>query len=179
MNYDEALSYIHGIKRYSTKPGLTRIENLLHLMGDPHKQLRYVHVAGTNGKGSTVAMCRSVLSHAGFRTGSFVSPFLERFNERIQVEGVPIPDEELVALTEETKALCDEMTARGMLHPTEFEVVTAMAFRYWLSKGCDYVALEVGMGGRLDATNVIPAPAAAIITTIAKDHTQYLGDTLT
>lgn len=179
MNYEQALEYIHGIKRYATKPGLERIQNLLRDMGDPQKKTSFVHVAGTNGKGSTIAMCASVMSHAGYRTGSFISPFLERFNERIQVEGQPIADDDLVELTKYTKEIADSMLERGLAHPTEFELVTAMAFKHWANTGCDTVALEVGMGGRLDATNVIDAPAVAIIATIALDHTHYLGDTLT
>ena len=179
MNYEQALDYIHGIKRFSTKPGLQRILNLLHDMGDPQRSMNYVHVAGTNGKGSTVAMCASVMRHAGYRTGEFISPFLERFNERMQINGEPIPDDKLVELTEYTKKLADGMLERGLAHPTEFEIVTAMAFKYWEQSGCDLVSLEVGMGGRLDATNVIDPPAAAIIATIAYDHCHYLGDTLT
>ena len=179
MNYDQALEYIHSIKRFSTKPGLQRIQNLLEEMGNPQRSMNYVHVAGTNGKGSTVAMCASVMRQAGYRTGEFISPFLERFNERMQVDGEPIPDERLVELTEYTKRLADGMLSRGLAHPTEFELVTAMAFKYWQESGCDLVSLEVGMGGRLDATNVIAPPAAAIIATIAYDHCHYLGDTLT
>ncbi len=179
MNYTEALEYIHSTKKFSTKPGLRRIENLLHEFGDPHKKMRYIHVAGTNGKGSSTAMCTSVLEAAGYKTGSFISPFLERFNERMQINCEPISDERLVELVESTRAAVERMVARGLAHPTEFELVTAMAFKFWADEGCDFVALEVGMGGRLDATNVVDSPAAAIIGPIAFDHVHYLGESLT
>ncbi len=179
MTYDEAIAYIHSIKQFNTKPGLRRIENLLAELGNPEKKMRYIHIAGTNGKGSATAMCASVLKTAGYKVGSFISPFLERFNERMQVDGVPIPDDRLVTLTLRVKAAADRMMARGLQHPTEFELVTAMAFDYWASEGCDFVALEVGMGGRLDATNVIAPPDAAIIAHLDLDHCHYLGYTLT
>lgn len=179
MNYDEALEYIHSIKKYNTKPGLRRIENLLRELGNPEKKMDYVHVAGTNGKGSATAMSASVLEAAGYRTGSFISPFLERFNERMQVSGEPIPDDALVSLTERVKSAADRMTSRGLTHPTEFEFLTAMAFEYWAESGCDFVSLEVGMGGRLDATNVVSSPAVTIIGPISFDHTHLLGNTLT
>lgn len=179
MTYDETLEYIHSIKKFNTKPGLHRIENLLRELGNPEKRMRYIHIAGTNGKGSATAMCASVLQTAGYKVGSFISPFLERFNERMQIDGVPIPDDRLITLTERVKAAADRMTERGLAHPTEFEFVTAMAFEYWAEEGCDFVSLEVGMGGRLDATNVIPSPDAAIIAHLDLDHCHYLGYTLT
>lgn len=178
MNYEEALNYIHSTKKFSTKPGLLRVENLLAEMGNPHKKMRYVHIAGTNGKGSSTAMVASVLQRAGYRTGTFVSPYLERFNERMQVDGIPITDDELAALTEKTKNHITNIVRKGIPHPTEFELLTAMAFYYWAEKGCDFVSLEVGMGGRLDATNVIDPPEVAMIMSISFDHTHYLGNTL-
>ncbi len=179
MTYDETLDYIHSIKKYNTKPGLHRIENLLYELGNPEKKLRYIHIAGTNGKGSATAMCASVLQTAGYKVGAFISPFLERFNERMQIDGEPIPDDRLITLTAHVKEAADRMEARGLAHPTEFEFVTAMAFEYWAEEGCDFVSLEVGMGGRLDATNVIPSPDAAIIAHLDLDHCRHLGYTLT
>ncbi|NLM62458.1 MAG: bifunctional folylpolyglutamate synthase/dihydrofolate synthase [Clostridiales bacterium] len=178
LNYAEALEYIHGTKKFSTKPGLLRIENLLHEMGDPHKKMKYVHIAGTNGKGSSTAMMGSILIQAGYKTGMFISPYLERFNERMQINNVPISDDELVKFTMKTKNHIQDMLDKGMLHPTEFELLTAMAFDYWAANDCDFVSLEVGMGGRLDATNVIDAPEVAMILSISFDHTRYLGNTL-
>lgn len=178
MNYAEALEYIHGTKKYSTKPGLLRIENLLREMGDPHKKMKYVHIAGTNGKGSSTAMMGSVLIQAGYKTGLFISPYLERFNERMQINNNPISDDDLVKFTMKTKNHIADMLDKGMLHPTEFELLTAMAFDYWAANGCDFVSLEVGMGGRLDATNVIDAPEVAMIVSISFDHTHYLGNTI-
>ena len=178
MNYAEALEYIHGTKKYTTKPGLLRIENLLREMGDPQKKMKYVHIAGTNGKGSSTAMMASILMKAGFKTGMFISPYLERFNERMQINNVPISDDDLCIFTEKTKNHIQSMLDKGMLHPTEFELLTAMAFDYWAANGCDFVSLEVGMGGRLDATNIIDAPEVAMILSISFDHTHYLGNTL-
>jgi len=178
LNYAEALEYIHGTKKYTTKPGLLRIENLLREMGDPQKKMKYVHIAGTNGKGSSTAMMASILMKAGFKTGMFISPYLERFNERMQINNVPISDDDLCIFTEKTKNHIQSMLDKGMLHPTEFELLTAMAFDYWAANGCDFVSLEVGMGGRLDATNIIDAPEVAMILSISFDHTHYLGNTL-
>jgi dihydrofolate synthase/folylpolyglutamate synthase len=178
LTYKEALEYIHGTKKYSTKPGLLRIENLLREMGDPHRKMKYVHIAGTNGKGSSTAMMASVLMRAGYRTGLFISPYLERFNERMQINNIPISDDDLCYFTAMTRDHIRAMVEKGMLHPTEFELVTAMAFDYWAANGCDFVSLEVGMGGRLDATNVIDPPEVAMILSISFDHTHYLGNTL-
>ena len=179
MNYEEALAYIHGTKKYNTKPGLTRIQNLLADMGNPEKKMHYVHVAGTNGKGSSTAMMASVLMHAGYKTGSFISPFLERFNERMQINGEPIPDGKLAEMTEKAKKHVDNIVAKGMVNPSEFELLTAIAFDYWASEKCDFVSLEVGMGGTYDATNVIECPEVAMIISISFDHMHYLGNTLT
>ncbi|MGI6038618.1 MAG: bifunctional folylpolyglutamate synthase/dihydrofolate synthase [Eubacteriales bacterium] len=178
LNYTEALQYIHGTKKFSTKPGLLRIENLLNEMGNPHKSMKYVHVAGTNGKGSATSMMGSVLITAGYKTGLFISPYLERFNERMQINNTPISDDDLVRFTQKTKNHIQDMLDKGMLHPTEFELLTAMAFDYWAHNKCDFVSLEVGMGGRLDATNVIDPPEVAMIMSISFDHTRYLGDSL-
>lgn len=174
MNIDETLAYIHTTDWRGTKPGLTRIRALLDRLGNPERQLKFVHVTGTNGKGSTCAMLASILHEAGLRTGLYTSPYIVRFNERIQVDGEQIPDDALCALTEEVRAQADAMPD----HPSEFELVTAIAMLWFLRSRCDIVVCEVGMGGEFDATNVIPAPEAAVFTNIGLDHMQYLGGTV-
>ena len=174
MNIDETLSYIHAVCWRSSIPGLERIRALLALMGDPQKGLEFIHVTGTNGKGSTCAMMASILQAAGYRTGLYTSPFLIRFNERMQVDGQQITDDELCEITAQVRPLADSLDP----HPTEFEMVTAIAFAYFARHNCDIVVCEVGMGGEFDATNVIPAPEAAVFCNIGLDHTQYLGDTI-
>ena len=173
MNAEQAIAYIHSVFWKGSVPGLSRTRTLLEKMGNPQKKLKFVHIAGTNGKGSTAAMTASILEKAGYRTGLYTSPYIYRFHERMQVDGVPISDEDLVAVTEFVKPLADSMTE----HPTEFELVTCIAFAYFYRKGCDIVVLEVGMGGALDSTNVIDTPEVAVITNIGLDHTEYLGST--
>ncbi len=173
MNAEQAIAYIHSVFWKGSVPGLSRTRTLLEKMGNPQKKLKFVHIAGTNGKGSTAAMTASILEKAGYRTGLYTSPYIYRFHERMQVDGVPISDEDLVAVTEFVKPLADSMTEP----PTEFELVTCIAFAYFYRKGCDIVVLEVGMGGALDSTNVIDTPEVAVITNIGLDHTEYLGST--
>lgn len=175
MNYEEALSYIHAHIRKGAVPGLHRITELMHRLGDPQKKLKFVHIAGTNGKGSTAAMTASILRKAGCRTGLYTSPFIFRFNERMNIDGADITDEDLAEATAMVKPHADAMLADP---PTEFELVTAIAFTYFASKGCDIVSLEVGLGGVEDATNVIDAPEVAVICTIGLEHTNILGHTL-
>lgn len=174
MTYEEALTYIHSVCWKGSIPGLSRTRELLAKMGNPEQSMKYVHITGTNGKGSTAAMTASVLRKAGYRTGLYTSPFLWRFNERMNVDGADISDEELAEITEEVKPLAESMAD----HPTEFELVTVIAFAYFARHNCDIVVLEVGMGGALDSTNVIPAPEVAVMTNIGLDHTEYLGNTL-
>ncbi len=174
MNYDEALSYIHSVSWRGSRPGLSRIEELCRRLGDPQDKLRFVHVAGTNGKGSFCAMLESVLRHAGYKTGLFTSPFVTSFCERIRVLGEDIGGEELAEVTEAVKKCADGMADP----PTEFELITAIAFEYFRRRGCEIVVLEVGMGGRLDSTNIIKAPVLSVITEISLDHTAILGDTV-
>ena len=174
MNLDQTLDYIHGLYRKGVKPGLHREQQLLKMLGDPHKKLKFIHIAGTNGKGSTAAMTASILRKAGYSTGMFTSPFIYRFNERIQLNGQQIPDQTVVELTAYVKQFADTMEDQ----PTEFEFVTAMAMEYYAREKADIVVLEVGMGGLLDATNVIDVPEVAVITNIGLDHTEVLGDTL-
>ena len=174
MNLDEALNYIHDLNWRRTIPGLERGLELLRRIGSPHRGMKYVHVAGTNGKGSTAAMLASILRKAGYRTGLYTSPYIMRFNERIQVDGEQIPDAVLCELTELVQPHADAMDD----HPSEFEIVTAIGFEYFKRQKCDIVVLEVGMGGEWDATNVIEDNEAAVIVNIGLDHTEYLGDTV-
>ena len=174
MDYQEALAYIHAVHWQGHKPGLDRTRALLAALGDPHKGLRFVHVAGTNGKGSTAAMLDSCLRCAGYRVGLFTSPYINRFNERIQVDGVPIPDGDLVRLVEQVRPAASAMADV----PTEFERITALGMLYFAQERCDIVVLEVGLGGALDSTNVIDPPACAVITALGMDHVKELGPTL-
>ena len=177
MNIEEALAYIHKTKWLGTKPGLSRTERLLHALGDPHRKLKFVHVAGTNGKGSTCAMLASVLESAGLRVGLYTSPYITVFNERMRVNGENISDGDLIRIVEKIAPIADRMTDDP---PTEFEVITAAAFLYFLEKRCDIVVLEVGMGGVLDSTKVIDFPecVCSVICAIGLDHTAYLGNTV-
>ena len=174
MTYQEALAYIHAVHWQGHKPGLARTRALLAALGDPHKQLRFVHVAGTNGKGSTAAMLDSCLRAAGYRTGLFTSPYINRFNERVQVDGVPIPDGDLVRLVERVQPAAAAMADT----PTEFEFITALGMLWFAEQRCDIVVLEVGLGGALDSTNVIDPPECAVITALGLDHVKELGPTL-
>ena len=174
MTAEQAIEYIHSVCWKGSIPGLGRTNTLLEKMGNPHKQLKYVHIAGTNGKGSTAAMTASILRKAGYTVGLYTSPYIYTFGERMQVNGQLISDEDLVAITEYVKPLADSMEET----PTEFELVSCIAFEFFKRKGCDIVVLEVGMGGALDSTNVIPCPEAAVITNIGLDHTDILGNTL-
>ena len=174
MNYTEALEYIHGVSWTFCKPGLERIGELCERLGHPERKLKFIHVAGTNGKGSTSAMLDSVLRSAGYKTGLYTSPFIRVFNERMRVSGENISDSELAELTEYIKPIADQMEDS----PTEFELITALAFEYFARHNCDVVILEAGMGGRLDSTNIIDTSVLSIITGIALDHTAFLGDTV-
>jgi dihydrofolate synthase/folylpolyglutamate synthase len=178
MTYEEAIAFIHGTYKFGSKLGLDNIETLLELLGSPHKTLKFIHVAGTNGKGSTSAFIHSVLIEAGYKTGLYTSPFIETFNERMRVNHNLITSEELAQLTGQVKSKIDIMIEQGYKHPTEFEVVTAIAMLYYKFHACDVVVLEVGLGGRLDATNVIETPLVSVITPLDFDHTEYLGNTI-
>lgn len=179
MNYQEAMAYIGNIHKYGSKLGLENIRYLLKLMGDPQKQLKFIHIAGTNGKGSTAAYIREVLVAEGYSVGLYTSPYLEVFNERIQWNHQLISDDEIACIISEMDGYICQMLEAGQNHPTEFEVITAMAFLYFLRKKVDFVILEVGLGGRFDATNVIEESLISIITSISFDHMKILGDTLT
>ena len=174
MNYDKTIDFLHSTPWMGKKLGLSQIRELLSMMDDPQDKLKFIHVAGTNGKGSTCEMLASILEAAGYKTGFFISPYINRFNERIQVNHKPIGDDELVEIIGQIKIFMDRME----VPPSEFEVITAAAFKYFCEQNCDYVVLEVGMGGRLDATNIIKTPLAAVIATISLDHTKHLGNTI-
>ena len=174
MTYEQALAAIHQTPWEKSAPGLKRIGALMRALGNPQDTLQFVHIAGSNGKGSVAAMTASVLQRAGYVTGLCTSPYIARFNERMRINGVPISDSDLAAVTERVLACAQKMQER----PTEFEMVSAITFTYFAERGCDIVVLEVGLGGRLDATNVIKAPAAAVITAIGLEHTALLGDTV-
>ena len=174
MTYTEALEYIHGVSNFFCKPGLERIRELCRGLNDPQKSLKFIHVGGTNGKGSFCAMTDSILRAAGYKVGLYTSPYVREFNERMRVDGKNIPNETLARLTDRVKAVAEKMADP----PTEFELITAIAFEYFKEEGCQIVILEVGMGGRLDATNIIDSPLLSVITGIALDHTAFLGDTI-
>lgn len=177
MNYEQALEFIHSANRFGKKEGLTRITSLLDRLGNPHKKLRCIHVAGTNGKGSTVSYLAQALQQAGWRTGRYISPYVLDFRERMQLDGAMIPKEELTELVEWIAPVVERMRAEDNA-PAEFEIVTAAAFLWFARKAPDVVVLEVGLGGRLDSTNVIEKPLASVITTIDFDHMAQLGCTL-
>ncbi len=174
MNYTQALDYIHSNFWMGSKPGLSRTKDLLCRMGNPQDKLKFIHVAGTNGKGSFCAMLSSILNRAGLKTGTYTSPYILRFNERMKVCGKDIPDETLAQLTEYVRPFAEAMEEK----PTEFELITAVAMEYFAREACDVVVLECGMGGRLDSTNIIKTPILSVITGIALDHTSFLGDSI-
>ena len=174
----DAIEYINTPRWLTSRLGLERIRELLDRLGRPQDRLKFVHVAGTNGKGSTCAFTASILAEAGFKTGLFTSPYVETFHERIRVNGRNISDEDLTAATLRVRVCAEAMEAEGGEHPTEFELMTAVALVHFAHVGCDIVVLEVGLGGRLDSTNVIAAPEVAAIVSIALDHTNLLGNTL-
>ena len=174
MTVNEALTYIHSVCWKGSVPGLSRTRELLERLGNPQNRLKFVHIAGTNGKGSTAAMLASVFRAAGYRTGLYTSPYITCFNERMQVDGQMISDTELAEITEAVRPHAEAMAD----HPTEFELVTAIAMVYFARHQCDIVSLEVGLGGALDSTNVIGVPEASVICNIGYDHTEVLGGTL-
>ena len=174
MDYQEALAYLNNVEFFGSKPGLERVGALLEALGSPQKGMKFVHIAGTNGKGSCAAMAASILKAAGYKTGLYTSPYLYRFNERMQINGKQIPDDVLAEIVTRLKPAAEAMED----HPTVFELMTAAALLWYREEACDIVVLEVGLGGRFDATNIIDAPEAAVIMNIGLDHTEILGDTL-
>lgn len=176
MNYTEALDFIYSCRKFQKSSSHERIKRLLYLLGNPHKRLSFVHVVGTNGKGSVSTALSGILTKSGYKTGLFTSPFVISFGERIKVDGEFIPESEIAAITTLIKEKTDLMEKEG-LYPTVFELTTALAMVYYEKKGCDIVVLEAGIGGKNDSTNVIDAPLAAIVTSVSLDHTEMLGET--
>lgn len=178
MTIETALEWIHSRLKFNIRPGLTRIEVLLKLLGNPEKELSMLHVAGTNGKGSTVAFTRGILEQLDLTVATFTSPFIATFGERMAINGHPIPDDKLIMYVEQLKPFVEEMDKdESLAGITEFEIITALAFRYFADEHVDVALIEVGLGGLLDSTNVIQ-PVATAITTIGMDHMDILGDTL-
>lgn len=177
MTCDNAIDFIHSRLKFGSVPGLERIEALCEKLGNPQDKLRYVHVAGTNGKGSTTMMISNMLMSAGYKTGIFTSPFVIDFRERIQINGEMISKEDLAETVEQVKSCVEELDSVGIC-PTEFEVLTATAFLYFSNQNCTAVVLEVGMGGLYDSTNIIKNTDVCVLTSISYDHTQVLGETI-
>ena len=177
MTAKEAVEYYHSLQQFGINPGLERISALCEKLGNPQKALKFVHVAGTNGKGSTCTEIASVLTNAGYRTGLYTSPYVVDFRERIKLDGEMIPPEQLAQVTEIVRDKVDELNMQGV-YPTEFEVITAAAFLYYKQCGCDIVVLETGLGGRFDATNIIDAPLCVVLVSISLDHTKVLGESV-
>lgn len=177
MNYDEAINYIKNTSKFSIKLGLTRTEKILELLGNPHKKIKCIHVAGTNGKGSTTAMINRILIESGYKVGMYISPYLEVFEERIEINGENIPKEDLIKTIEKVSMAVLKAKELGYTNPTEFEIITCAMFLYFYEQHVDFAVIEVGLGGRLDSTNVI-TPIISIITSISMDHMKILGDTL-
>ncbi|QSX06051.1 bifunctional folylpolyglutamate synthase/dihydrofolate synthase [Sedimentibacter sp. zth1] len=178
MNYEESLKYISDTYKFGSKLGLENIKRLTELLGNPQDKYKIIHVAGTNGKGSTCNMIHNVLVKSGYKVGLFISPFLQEFTERIQINNKQINRDSLAKITTLIKDKIDIMLSEGYNHPTEFEVVTAIGFKYFEEQNIDFLVLEVGLGGRFDATNVVKSSLISVITSISYDHTEYLGDTL-
>ncbi|HEY8347259.1 MAG TPA: folylpolyglutamate synthase/dihydrofolate synthase family protein [Symbiobacteriaceae bacterium] len=178
MTYEEARAYLRSLRRFGIKPGLERTRELLRRLGHPERRVgRVIHITGTSGKGSVAAMVEAGLRAAGYRVGLYTSPALQRFTERMQVDRREIAREEVAALIATVRRQVEAMVSEGWEQPTEFEVITAAAFQYFARQQVDWLVLEVGLGGRYDATNVVPYPAITCITNIGLDHTQWLGST--
>lgn len=178
MNYEQAIDFIHSTYKFGSKLGLENISMLTELLGNPQNSYKTIHIAGTNGKGSTSNMIHDVLMSSGYKAGLFISPYLEEFTERIQINKVHIDEDSLARITTIVKEKIDIMLEEGYNHPTEFEVVTAIGFKYFEEQKIDFLVLEVGLGGRFDATNVVTNTLVSVITSISYDHMQYLGNTL-
>jgi dihydrofolate synthase / folylpolyglutamate synthase len=177
MNYEAAMAYIQNTAKFGSNLGLERTEKILELLGNPQNKIKCIHVAGTNGKGSTTAMITRILRSAGYKTGMYTSPFLEEFEERIQVDGINIDKDDLAETVTEVSRAVEKVISLGYDHPTEFEIITCAMFKYFCDVNVDYAVVEVGLGGRLDSTNVIK-PVLSVITSISLDHTGVLGNTL-
>ena len=179
-NYNETLNYIHSLGMYSNPPqkDLSKIKYLCELFGNPQDSYRTIHIAGTNGKGSTVAMLFNILKELGYKTGKFISPYIENFTERISTENGDISEEDIVYYANKVKKTLEENNVPREFMPNEFEFITLMAFLYYREKGCEIAVIETGLGGSLDPTNIIKSPLASVITQIGFDHMKILGDTI-
>lgn len=178
MTREEVMNFIDNSKKFGSRLELVRVERLCELLGNPQDKLKCIHIAGTNGKGSTSVFIHNILVDAGYNTGLYTSPFIYEFNERIQINNTPISDSDLTEIVTEVAEKVSLMVEEGYEHPTEFELITAASFLYFERKKCDYVVLEVGLGGSFDATNIIKNPLLSIIVSISLDHTDYLGNTV-
>lgn len=177
MTYQQALAYLASLQRFGINLGLARIAKLLELLGHPERRFRSLHIAGTNGKGSTTAMLSAALTAAGIRTGMYISPHLADYTERISIDGQVVSGDEFAAAIGAVAVLADAMPAAGFEHPTEFELITAAAFRLFAAAGVEYAVIEAGLGGRFDSTNVI-VPEVAVITNVTVEHADRLGPEL-
>ncbi len=177
MNYQESIDDIKNTAKFGSKLGLERTDKILEFLGNPHKKIRCIHIAGTNGKGSTTAMVANILVEAGYKTGLYTSPFIEEFEERIQISNKNISKEDLSSIITEVSKAVEKVVELGYSNPTEFEIITCAGFLYFYKNNVDYAIIEVGIGGRLDSTNVI-TPILSVITSISLDHTLILGDTI-
>ncbi|WP_293977710.1 folylpolyglutamate synthase/dihydrofolate synthase family protein [uncultured Clostridium sp.] len=177
MTYEEAMKYISSVGKFGSNYGLERTNRLLELLGSPQKKLKLIHIAGTNGKGSTTAMISRMLQGMGYKVGMYTSPYLEEFEERIQINGSNIPKDKLIENLEQVKTAVSRVIEEGYEHPTEFEIITVLMFLYFYNENIDYGVIEVGLGGRLDSTNVI-TPKVSVIASISFDHTNLLGNTI-
>lgn len=178
MTYEEALDRIHSFQKFGSRLGLDRMTRLMELLGNPQDTMKVIHIAGTNGKGSVCRYIYSVLQENGYKAGLYTSPYLERFTERMEFNGQEISKEDLAKYTDRILKTVDQMLAEGMESPTEFELITAIAFLYFAEQDIDFLVLEVGLGGTGDSTNMVKTPAVSVITSISYDHMEYLGDTL-
>lgn len=178
MEYTDVTAFINKAKKFGSRLDLTRIRKLCNILGNPEEKCRFIHIAGTNGKGSVSIFVENILVQAGYKTGLYTSPFIYHFNERIQINNMPIDDKSLTHIMEKVVAATEKMLAEGFEHPTEFELITAAAFLYFAEENCEVAVIEVGLGGVLDSTNVISNPLVSVITSISFDHMEYLGNTL-
>lgn len=179
MNYKETMDYIEKVSRYGSVLGLDNIKTLLNILGNPQDELTFIHIAGTNGKGSVLAYISTVLTEGGYKVGRYISPVIFDYRERIQINGAAIEKKQLADYMTRMKDAADQMAAWDMVHPTVFEIETALAFLYFKEQNCEIVVLETGLGGLMDATNIIKNTALAVFSSISMDHMAFLGDTLT
>lgn len=178
MNYREAMEYVESLQQYGVVPGLETMQHLCALLGNPQDKLQFIHIAGTNGKGSVLAYLSTILQAAGYRVGRYISPTILDYRERFQIDAKPITKQGFCKYLGQVQEASGQMVKKGMPHPTPFETETAVAFLYFLDKKCDVVVLETGLGGRLDATNIIRTTVCAVLTSISMDHMAILGGSL-